>query len=71
MSMDNSPQDPGFKVTVKDVYLEVQKILERLPDDAHARLRRVEAQVAAQWVVVGIVIVALGALFTRFVTATI
>lgn len=68
--MDSPQQDPGFKVTVKDVYLEVQKILERLPDDAHARLRRVESQIAAQWVVIGIVIVGIGAVIARVLTQT-
>lgn len=67
--MSDAPSgDPGFKVTVKDVYLSVQEILERLPDDAHARLRRVEVQVAAQWVVIGIVIVGLGALLAKSLT---
>lgn len=65
----NDPSDPGFKVTVKDVYNDVQKILERLPDDLHNRMRKVEVQIAAQWVVVGLVVVGLGGLITRAFTS--
>lgn len=70
------PNDAGYRVTLKDVDTKVdtfaretrddlQKILDRLPEDAHARIRRLEAQMAAQWVVVGIVIVGLGSLLAR------
>lgn len=57
--------DPGFRVTIKDVYQEVRA----LRDTLDGRLSRVEAQIAAQWVVVGIVVVALGALLARTLTA--
>lgn len=65
-------ETPGFRVTLKDVYEELQEVkttlANRLPDDVDSRLRRVENQIAAQWVVVGIVVVALGALLTRTLT---
>ena len=54
--MTTPPEEPGFRVTLKDVYVEVQGIKSILDE----RLRKIEQQVAAQWVVVGIVIVALG-----------
>ena len=56
--------DPGFKVTIKDVWLEVRGLKEVLD----GRLRKVEAQIAAQWVVVGIIIVAVGTLAVRGIT---
>lgn len=56
-------QDPGFKVTIRDVYDEL-KSLRAILDD---RLRKIEVQIAAQWVVVGIVIVGLGAMFARVI----
>lgn len=56
--------DPGFRVTLKDVY---QK-LELIEDAIDSRLRKVEIQVAAQWVVVGLVVVGLGGLITRAFT---
>jgi hypothetical protein len=56
--------DPGFRVTIKDVYMEVRA----LKDIIDGRLRKVEAQIAAQWVVVGIIIVAVGALAVRGIT---
>jgi len=54
----------GFRVTIKDVYLEVRS----LKDIIDGRLRKVEAQIAAQWVVVGIIIVAVGGLAVRGIT---
>lgn len=70
----HDPEEPGFRVTLKDVYNDVQAIKrligERLPEDLGPRLRKVEIQIAAQWVVVGIVIVALGALASRALTIT-
>lgn len=66
------PNEPGFRVTLKDVYNDVQSIktliAERLPEDVQSRLRKVEIQVGAQWVVVGIVVAVLGALVTRALT---
>lgn len=62
---DNHDTDPGFRVTIKDVYQEVRA----LRDTLDGRLSRVEAQIAAQWVVVGIVVVGLGALLARTLTA--
>jgi hypothetical protein len=63
--MSIEENDPGFKVTIKDVYLEVRDLRATLD----SRLSRVESQIAAQWVVVGIVIVALGAVFARTLTS--
>ena len=62
--MTEPHDDPGFRVTIKDVYQEVRA----LRDTLDGRLSRVEAQIAAQWVVVGIVVVALGALLARTLT---
>jgi hypothetical protein len=66
MSMDGSPNDPGFRVTLRDVWEKLDKIEGAIDD----RLRKVEIQVGAQWVVVGIVVVALGAMFARVLTTT-
>lgn len=68
MSESEPADNPGYRVTLKDVDEKVNQILARLPDDAHVRLRKLEAQVAAQWVVVGIVILALGGLFSASLT---
>lgn len=76
--MSDSTPD-GYRVTLKDVDEKVNKlaaenregmakILERLPDDAQARLRKVEIQMAAQWVVFGLVIVAVGSLSVQALT---
>lgn len=56
---------PGFRVTLKDVYTKLEQIESSIND----RLRKVEVQIAAQWVVVGIVIVGLGALLARTLQA--
>lgn len=65
--------EPAFRVTLKDVYLDVQSIKkligERLPEDIGPRLRKVENQIAAQWVVVGIIVVGLGAMLARTFTS--
>lgn len=61
----SDPQDPGFRVTLKDVWNKLEAIEQSIDD----RLRKVEIQVGAQWVVVGIVTVGLGALITRAFTA--
>ena len=77
--MTDSPQDSGYRVTLRDVDKKVDElakesrkgiedILARLPDDAHVRFRRLEAAVASQWVVIGIVVVGLGALLARSLT---
>ena len=77
--MTDSPQDAGYRVTLRDVDKKVDElakesrkgiedILARLPDDAHVRFRRLEAAVASQWVVIGIVVVGLGALLARSLT---
>lgn len=71
MSDPSSADNPGYRVTLKDVDQKVNQILERLPDDAHQRLRKLESQAAAQWVVVGIIVVGLGALLARVLTSTI
>lgn len=63
--MTEPHDDPGFRVTIKDVYFAVEKLAEKLD----GRLSSLERQVAAQWVVVGIVIVSLGAVLTRTLTA--
>lgn len=62
---DTHDTDPGFRVTIKDVY----NAVERLTEKVDGRLSKLEAQVAAQWVVVGIVVVGLGALLARTLTA--
>lgn len=56
--------DPGFRVTLKDVYSEVRSLRDVLDN----RLRKIESQIAAQWVVVGIIIVGLGAMLARSFT---
>lgn len=74
----------AYRVTLKDVDKKVDDfrdetvrelsalrnmISDRIPQGVDERLRKVEAQIAAQWVVVGIVIVALGALLAKSFTA--
>ena len=56
--------DPGFRVTLKDVYTK----LGHIEVSINERLRKVEVQIAAQWVVVGIVIVGLGTLLARTIS---
>lgn len=72
MNTPESPE-PGFKVTIKDVWSDVQElkriVAERLPEDGQARLRKLEIQVGSQWVVIGIVIVGLGAAVVKAFTA--
>jgi hypothetical protein len=62
--MTGDPSEPGFRVTLKDVWEKLDKIEGAIDD----RLRKVEIQVGAQWVVVGIVTVGLGALVARAFT---
>lgn len=62
---EHEEPEVGFRVTIKDVYLEVRA----LKDIIDGRLRRVEEQVAAQKVVIGIIIVGLGGLFAQAITA--
>lgn len=70
--MTDSTNDPGFRVTLKDVYNDVQDlkkiVAERLPDDMPARVRRLEVQMGAQWVIVSIVIATVGALVSQALT---
>jgi len=61
----NDNDEPGFKVTLKDVYDEVKA----LRGDWDARIRKIEVQIGAQWVVIGIVIVALGAAAAKIFTS--
>lgn len=79
---DPTSEIPGYRVTLKDVDKKVDDlatetrkgmaaILERLPDDAHARLRKVEIQVGAQWVVIGLVIAVITALVVRAINTPI
>lgn len=56
--------EPGFRVTLKDVYDEVKA----LRGDWDARIRKIEVQIGAQWVVIGIVIMGIGALFVKGLT---
>jgi hypothetical protein len=76
MTMPEPADGPGYRVTLKDVDKKVddlatetragmQKILDRLPDNAHVRLRKLESQMAAQWIVTSIAIVAIGGLVTK------
>jgi len=64
---DTPPEGPGFRVTLRDVWDKLDKIEGAIDD----RLRKVEIQVGAQWVVVGIIVVGLGALAARAFTNTI
>lgn len=64
---EHEEPEVGFRVTIKDVYLEVRA----LKDIIDGRLRKVEAQVSAQWVVVGIIIVGLGGLFAQAISGVI
>lgn len=79
---DPTSEIPGYRVTIKDVDKKVDdlaienrkgiaEILARLPDDAHARLRKVEIQIAAQWVVFGLIIAAVGVLIADAIKTTI
>jgi len=55
------PEEPYTKVTLGMVYTEVKSLREEIGGE----LSKIKAQLAAQWVVVGIVIVALGGVATR------
>lgn len=79
---DPTSEIPGYRVTIKDVDVKVDalaeanrkgiaEILARLPDDAQARLRKVEIQIGAQWVVFGLIIAAVGTLIAQALTPTI
>ena len=62
--MSGEQSEPGFKVTIKDVYTDVQEvktiIAQRLPEDVNARLRKAEQQIAALWVLFSIGCVVIG-----------
>lgn len=60
-----SAEQPGFIVTLRDVYDAVSDLRE----DQDVRLRKLEAQIAAQWVVIGIIIVGLGAVLAKTLTS--
>jgi len=73
--MTDAPE-PAVKVTLTAIYEDQQDmkseiqdlkrmLAERLPDRLHDRLGKLEAQVTAQWVVVGIVIVGLGGMLAK------
>jgi len=55
------PEEPFTKVTLGMVYTEVKSLREEIGGE----LSKIKAQLAAQWVVVGIVIVALGGVAAR------
>lgn len=68
--------EPAVRVTLTTIWNEGQAtkaevqdvkrmIAERLPEGIGERVRKLEAQVAAQWVVVGLVVVGIGGLLTR------
>lgn len=59
--MPDEVEEPFTKVTLGMVYSEVKSLREEIGGE----LAKIKAQLAAQWVVVGIVIVALGGLATR------
>lgn len=70
--MSDDVEDPGFKVTIKDVYIAVGKLGDKVDakfTKTEERLSSHAAQIAAQWVVISIVIVALGATLVRALTA--
>ena len=54
-------EEPYTKVTLGMVFVEVKSLREEIGGE----LSKIKAQLAAQWVVVGIVIVALGGLAAR------
>ena len=54
-------EEPYTKVTLGMVYTEIQS----LRKDIGGELSKIKAQLAAQWVVVGIIIVALGGVASR------
>lgn len=58
-------EQPGFKITLKDVYDEVKG----LRSDWDMRIRKLEVQIAAQWVIIGIVIAGVTSAFAQFFSA--
>lgn len=56
-----SDDQPGFRVTLKDVYDEVKA----LRGDWDARIRKIEVQIGAQWIVIGIVVAGITAMFVK------
>ena len=52
---------PGFRVTLKDVYDEVKA----LRGDLDTRIRKIEVQIGAQWIVIGIVVAGITAMFVK------
>lgn len=50
-------QELGFTITAKDIYDEVKA----LRTESDLRIRKIEAQLAAQWVVISILTVGVGA----------
>ena len=66
------PEDPGFRVTIKDVYIAVGELGDKVDkkfDSVGEKLASHASQIAAQWVVISIVIVGLGALLARSLSA--
>ncbi len=64
----NDLDDPGFKVTIKDVYIAVGDLGKKVDEKFDATTNKLSshaAQIAAQWVVISIVIVGLGAVLAR------
>lgn len=59
--MPEEEPEPFTKVTLGMVYSEVKSLREEIGGE----LAKIKAQLAAQWVVVGIVIVALGGVAAR------
>ena len=59
--MNDEEAEPFTKVTLGMVYSEVKSLREEIGGE----LAKIKAQLAAQWVVVGIVIVALGGVAAR------
>jgi len=61
--MSEQQDGPGFTITLRTVYDEVKG----LRNDLDARVRKIEIQISAQWVVIGIIAAGLGAAFGRYI----
>lgn len=80
MSAPADDSTTSYRVTLRDVDKKVDDmggqladlrtlISERIPQGVDERLRKVEAQVAAQWVVVGIALASIGGLVVKVLTS--
>jgi hypothetical protein len=67
MTEENEPIVKVTLTTIYDKLLDLDKKVDPMVSHSE-RLRKVEQQLAAQWVVVGIVVVALGGMLVRVFT---